>query len=64
MMRRIQAQKVRKVLTKYDKKAEALKESYEKTIQKRDDFKEFGWILTDHCTDGFDGKQHTMTTYL
>jgi hypothetical protein len=56
--------KVRKVLTKYDKKAEALKESYEKTIQKRDDFKEFGWILTDHCTDGFDGKQHTMTTYL
>ena len=56
--------KVRKVLTKYDKKADILKESYEKKIQKRDDFKEFGWILTDHCTDGFDGKQHTMTTYL
>lgn len=56
--------KVKKVLTKYDKKANILKESYEKKIQKRDDFKEFGWILTDHCTDGFDGKQHTMTTYL
>jgi hypothetical protein len=55
---------VKEVLDKYDSKAEELKIQYQNEIEKRDDFREFGWILTDHCTDGFDGKQHTMTSYI
>jgi hypothetical protein len=58
------SKKVKRVLNKYDGKAGILKKKYEAKIVKRDDFREFGWILTDHCNDGFDGKQHTMTTYL
>jgi len=52
------------VLEKYDQKAEALKTEYTKQIETRDDFAEYGWILTDHCNDGYDGKQHTITTYI
>jgi hypothetical protein len=38
-------------------KAEELKTEYQKGLEKRDDFREFGWILTDHCTAaGYDGK--------
>ena len=51
------------VLKKYDKKATDLKTKYQEEIEQREDFREFGWILTDHCPDGFDGKQHTITTY-
>jgi len=52
------------VLEKYDGLAKDLKISYTKNIKKRDDFREYGWILTDHCEDGYDGKQHTITTYI
>ena len=52
------------VLQKYDAKAEELKNKYQAEIEKKDNFREFGWILTDHCPDGYDGKQHTITTYV
>ena len=55
---------VQDVLDKYNLKAEELKTEYQKELEKRDDFREFGWILTDHCTDGYDGKQHTIATYI
>jgi hypothetical protein len=55
---------VKAVLGKYDSKAEETKLAYQHEIEKRDDFREYGWILTDHCPDGYDGKQHTMTTYI
>ena len=55
---------VQDVLDKYNLKAEELKTEYQKGLEKRDDFREFGWILTDHCTDGYDGKQHTIATYI
>jgi hypothetical protein len=55
---------VKAVLDKFDAKAEILKTDYTAKIQKRDDFREYGWILTDHCNDGYDGKQHTITTYI
>lgn len=55
---------VKAVLDKYDSKAEETKLAYQHEIEKRDDFREHGWILTDHCPDGYDGKQHTMTTYI
>jgi len=52
------------VLEKYDALTEELMTEYEKQIELRDDFREYGWILTDHCNDGYDGKQHTITTYI
>jgi hypothetical protein len=52
------------VLDDFNKKAEKLKTDYTAEISKRDDFREYGWILTDHCNDGYDGKQHTITTYI
>lgn len=52
------------VLKKYDAKATELKTKYQEEIEQGEDFREFGWILTDHCPDGFDGKQHTLTTYI
>lgn len=55
---------VKEVLQKYDDIANKLKVEYQDEIEKRDDFREFGWILTDHCPDGYDGKQHTLTTYI
>lgn len=57
-------QSVRDVLNKYDGKALDLKLKYAEEIKERDDFREYGWILTDHCEDGYDGKQHTITTYI
>ena len=53
------------VLLKYDDKATALKEEYKtKLLQDPEELKEYGFILTDHCPDGYDGKQHTITTYI
>jgi hypothetical protein len=54
---------VQAVLAKYESKAIELKTAYQEEIEKRDDLAEFGWILTDHCNDGYDGKQHTIATY-
>mmetsp|Transcript_5931 Transcript_5931/g.7562 ORF Transcript_5931/g.7562 Transcript_5931/m.7562 type:complete len:164 (+) Transcript_5931:299-790(+) len=51
------------VLEKYDDKANGLKTEYTKEVEKRDDLREYGWILTDQCDDGYDGKQLTITTY-
>jgi hypothetical protein len=52
------------VLHKYNKMSLDLKQEYKAEILEREDFREYGWILTDHCPDGFDGKQHTITTYI
>lgn len=58
------AEKVKAVLTEFDSKASQLKTKYEEELEARDDLREYGWILTDHCNDGYDGKQHTITTYI
>ena len=52
------------VLDKFDAKATSMKEEYEIEIQKDPDFNDFGWIFSDYCTDGFDGKQMTTATYI
>lgn len=52
------------VLDKYNEKANVLKAAYEAELEASNDLREYGWILTDHCTDGYDGKQHTITTYI
>ena len=55
---------LQKVLRAYDKQADKLKEVYQKKIQERPDFNDVGFILTDYCTDFYDGKQLTIATYI
>jgi hypothetical protein len=53
------------VLDKYDTQASKMKKDYETAIMTdRDVFDNYGWILSDFCSDGFDGKQLTSTTYI
>mmetsp|Transcript_19197 Transcript_19197/g.41715 ORF Transcript_19197/g.41715 Transcript_19197/m.41715 type:complete len:542 (+) Transcript_19197:188-1813(+) len=52
------------VLDKYDAMSTELKKEYEAEIQKHPDFSDYGWILSEFCTDGFDGKQLTTATYI
>jgi hypothetical protein len=56
--------KLQVVLDDADKTATALKEDYKKKLIANPDFDDFGWILSDYCPDGFDGKQLTVTTYI
>jgi len=59
------APKLQAVLDEYDETSSALKEAYKAEIMdERDVFNDYGWILSDFCPDGFDGKQLTMTTYI
>ena len=55
---------LQKVLRAYDRQTGELQEVYEKKIQERDDFDDVGFLLTDYCTEGFDGKQLTLATYI
>ena len=50
---------------KYDTKADKLKKDYQKALEKKYCLlREYGWLLTDYCPDGYDGKQLTLTTYI
>jgi hypothetical protein len=51
------------VLEEYDAKTTALKETYLADLLKHPDFDDLGFILSDYCPDGFDGKQLTIATY-
>ena len=55
---------LQKVLRAYDEQADKLKEVYQKKILERPDFNDVGFILTDYCTDFYDGKQLTIATYI
>ena len=48
---------LQKALATYDRETTRLKEIYEEQVEKRDDFNEVGFLLTDYCTDLYDGKQ-------
>ena len=48
---------LQKVLASYDRQSDKLKEVYQKKILERPDFNDVGFILTDYCTDFYDGKQ-------
>ena len=41
-----------------------LKKQYVKTIEKRDDFLDVGFLLTDYASDFYDGKQITLCVYI
>jgi len=52
-------------MKKYDNKVNKQKEkNKEKLLANPEYLREYGWILTDWCPDGFDGKQMTITTYI
>ena len=53
-----------KVFQKYAFLSNDIKAKYYETIKDRADFKNFGYILTDHGPDEIDGKQYTLTTYI
>lgn len=55
---------LQKVLASYDRQSDKLKEVYQKKILERPDFNDVGFILTDYCTDFYDGKQLTIATYI
>ena len=58
-------EKLQVVLETYEQKSNALKEAYKnKIMENTDEFNNYGWILSDYCPDGFDGKQLTVTTYI
>jgi hypothetical protein len=53
------------VQQKFDAKANKLKQDYyNKLMKDQDKFAENGWILSDYCPDGIDGKQLTFTAYV
>lgn len=57
-------EKLQKVLEKYDQKASDYKEAYcNKIMEDTEEFNNYGWILSDFCPDGFDGKQLTVAAY-
>jgi hypothetical protein len=61
------APKLQLVLDKFDEKSTSLKEKYQCELldpKNRELFNSYGWILSDYCTDDFDGKQLTITTYI
>lgn len=59
------APELQDVLDKYDTKVSSLKEAYKAEIMSdNEEFNDYGWILTDFCPDGFDGKQLTIAAYI
>ena len=45
-------------------RARFLKKQYVKTIEKREDFLDVGFLLTDYASDFYDGKQITLCVYI
>ena len=61
----LSSEKVRRVLTKYNKKSEEIKHMYYKQISRNPNkFSNFGWLYSDFFPNGYDGKQFTKTTYI
>ena len=55
---------LQKALEVYDRETHTLQTVYQFNIVKRDDYNDVGFLLTDYCTEGFDGKQLTLATYI
>ena len=55
---------LQKALEIFDAEAQKLQKVYQAKIVQRDDFNDVGFLLTDFCTEGFDGKQLTLSTYI
>ena len=58
-------EKLQEVLDAYQAKSSEYKETYkEKIMENTSEFNNYGWILSDFCPDGFDGKQLTVSAYI
>ena len=58
-------EKLQEVLDAYQAKSSEYKETYKKKIMENtSEFNNYGWILSDFCPDGFDGKQLTVSAYI
>jgi len=55
---------LRQILTKYAAISGNMKKAYFDKVSKDPKFCEYGWIWTDYCVDGIDGKSMTLTTYI
>lgn len=61
------ADDIQEVLNNYDAKANKLKQEHKEHLLNdvdRDEFNNYGFILSDYGPDGFDGKQVTIATYI
>jgi len=57
--------KLQHVLERYERTVNHYKEAYKNQIMENsEEFNNYGWILSDFCPDGFDGKQLTVATYI
>ena len=56
--------KIQKVLETFDDQVTFRKKQYVKDIEKRDDFLDVGFLLTDYASDFYDGKQLTLCVYI
>jgi len=57
--------KVLDVVEKYDGIAQELKETSKKSLLEDPEyFRRYGWMLSDWCPDGYDGKQMTIAAYI
>ena len=55
---------LQKALEISDLESLKLQQAYQAKIVQRDDYNDVGFLLTDYCTEGFDGKQLTLATYI
>jgi hypothetical protein len=55
---------LKSIIYKYAGLSSKLKWDYYEKISKDPNFVNNGWVLTDNCSDGIDGKQLTLTTYI
>jgi len=55
---------LKEVVTKYAAISQNLKKSFYDKVKNDPKFVEFGWIMSDYCIDGIDGKTFTLTTYI
>ena len=52
------------MLEVFDDQVTFHKKQYVKNIEKRDDFLDVGFLLTDYASDFYDGKQITLCVYI
>ncbi|CAM9407241.1 unnamed protein product [Ectocarpus fasciculatus] len=52
------------ILSHFDDETARIKKEFKKKIKRSATYRDYGWILSDYCPDGTDGKQLTLCTYI
>jgi len=55
---------LKEIIIKYAAMSVFMKKAFYEKVSKDPKFCEYGWIWTDYCVDGIDGKSMTLTTYI